>query len=185
MGVTAVSRNLQIKGAFPIFRRQLADKGLVVRGAGNAEANLRFTCASGSVPAPLGTVPFDPNNSDQVGWAFETTLDVEWAHVMAPDANIVLLTSPVSETEGVQGMPEFLFLETYALDTISARLFPRVGVRPRIRCSPRQGSKCSNILRICTNAPCGKTSPSWPQRAILVVPIPSTFRQRNIFPSRL
>ena len=69
-----------------------------------------------TVLAPLGTVPFDPSNSDQVGWAFETTLDVEWAHAMAPGANIVLLTSPVSETEGVQGMPEFLLLERYALD---------------------------------------------------------------------
>jgi subtilase family serine protease len=68
------------------------------------------------VLAPLGTVPFDPTNSDQVGWAFETTLDVEWAHAMAPGANIVLLTSPVSETEGVHGMPEFLSLEKYALD---------------------------------------------------------------------
>ena len=69
-----------------------------------------------TVLAPLGTVPFDPSNSDQVGWAFETTLDVEWAHAMAPGANIVLLTSPVSETEGVQGMPEFLLLEQYALN---------------------------------------------------------------------
>jgi len=69
-----------------------------------------------TVLAPLGTVPFDPTNSDQVGWAFETTLDVEWAHAIAPGANIVLLTSPVSETEGMQGMPEFLLLEQYALD---------------------------------------------------------------------
>ena len=68
-----------------------------------------------TVQAPLGTVPFDPTNSDQVGWAAETTLDVEWAHAMAPGANIVLLTSPVSETEGVQGLPEFLALEKYAL----------------------------------------------------------------------
>jgi subtilase family serine protease len=67
------------------------------------------------VLAPLGTVPFDPTNSDQVGWAFETTLDVEWAHAMAPNANIILLTSPVSQTEGVQGLVEFLFLERYAL----------------------------------------------------------------------
>jgi subtilase family serine protease len=67
------------------------------------------------VLAPLGTVPFDPTNSDMVGWAFETTLDVEWAHAMAPGANIVLLTSPVSQTEGVQGLPEFLKLEQYAL----------------------------------------------------------------------
>jgi len=69
-----------------------------------------------TVLAPLGTVPFDVNNSDMVGWAFETTLDVEWSHAMAPDAKIVLLTSPVSETEGVQGMPEFLALENFALD---------------------------------------------------------------------
>jgi subtilase family serine protease len=68
------------------------------------------------VLAPLGTVPFDPNNADMTGWAGETTLDVEWAHAMAPAANIVVLTSPVSETEGVQGMPEFLALERYALD---------------------------------------------------------------------
>jgi subtilase family serine protease len=35
---------------------------------------------------------------------------------MAPGTNVVLLTSPVSENEGVQGMPEFLFLERYALN---------------------------------------------------------------------
>jgi subtilase family serine protease len=68
------------------------------------------------VLSPLGTVPFDPSNNDMVGWAAETTLDVEWAHAMAPNASIVLLTSPVSETEGVQGMPQFLALEQYALD---------------------------------------------------------------------
>lgn len=69
------------------------------------------------VIAPLGTVPFDPSAiPDQVGWAFETTLDVEWAHAMAPKASIVLLTSPVDETEGVQGMPQFDELINYALD---------------------------------------------------------------------
>lgn len=69
-----------------------------------------------TVLTPLGKVPFDPKNNAQVGWAFETTLDVEWAHAMAPGASIVLLTSPVDETQGVQGLPEFLFLEQYALD---------------------------------------------------------------------
>src|SRR3984957_7875165 len=68
------------------------------------------------VLSPLGTVPFDPTNDDQVGWAFETTLDVEWAHAMAPGANIVVLTSPVDETQGMQGLPEFLQLVKYALD---------------------------------------------------------------------
>lgn len=66
--------------------------------------------------APLGKKPFDPNNGTMVSWAVETTLDVEWAHAMAPGANIVLMTSPVAETQGIQGMPQFLFLEQYALD---------------------------------------------------------------------
>jgi subtilase family serine protease len=70
-----------------------------------------------TVLSPLGTVPWNPTlYPDQPGWAGETTLDVEWAHAMAPGAAIVLMTSPVDETEGVQGMPEFLELEKYALD---------------------------------------------------------------------
>ena len=36
-------------------------------------------------------------------------------HAIAPDARIVVLTSPVSETEGVVGLPEFLQLEQYAI----------------------------------------------------------------------
>ena len=70
-----------------------------------------------TILSPLGTVPFDPTAiPDQVSWAAETTLDVEWSHAMAPDASIVLMTSPVDETEGVQGMPQFNALENYALD---------------------------------------------------------------------
>lgn len=64
--------------------------------------------------APFGSVPFDPTNPDQLGWAAETSLDVQWAHAMAPDAGIVVLTSTVSETAGVQGLPQFLQLEQYA-----------------------------------------------------------------------
>jgi subtilase family serine protease len=68
------------------------------------------------VLAPLGTKPFDSSDDDMSGWAVETTLDVEMVHAMAPGANITLLTSPVSETEGVQGFPEFLKLMQYARD---------------------------------------------------------------------
>src|SRR5262249_5840331 len=40
---------------------------------------------------PAGTPPpFDVNDPNQFGWSVETTLDVEWAHVMAPGANIIL-----------------------------------------------------------------------------------------------
>ncbi len=65
---------------------------------------------------PLGTKPFDPTNKDMAGWAGETTLDVQIIHAIAPDAGIVVLTSPVSETEGTIGLPEFLKLEQYAID---------------------------------------------------------------------
>ena len=68
------------------------------------------------IMAPLGTKPFDPSSKDMVGWAGETTLDVQIIHAIAPDANIVVLTSPVAETEGVVGLPEFLQLEQYAID---------------------------------------------------------------------
>jgi subtilase family serine protease len=68
------------------------------------------------VVAPLGSKPWDPAKyKDEPNWAGETTLDVEWSHAMAPDAKIVLLTSPADETEGVQGMPQFNAVENYAL----------------------------------------------------------------------
>lgn len=41
--------------------------------------------------APDGLTPFDPADSNQVGWAGEITLDVEWAHAIAPKANITLV----------------------------------------------------------------------------------------------
>ena len=65
--------------------------------------------------SPLGTVPFDPNNKDMLGWASETELDVEIMHAIAPDAAIIVMTSPVSETEGTIGLPQFLQLEQYAV----------------------------------------------------------------------
>lgn len=66
---------------------------------------------------PAGPVPaFDPTNSDMAGWATETTLDVEYAHVFAPGAAIVLVETPVSETEGVQGFPQIVQAENYVID---------------------------------------------------------------------
>jgi subtilase family serine protease len=44
---------------------------------------------------PAGSPPpFDLNDANQFSWAVETTLDVEWAHVTAPGANIVLAVAP-------------------------------------------------------------------------------------------
>src|SRR5262249_40167724 len=43
--------------------------------------------------------------SAAIGWASESTLDIEWAYAIAPLAHIVLLATPPAETLGVQGLP--------------------------------------------------------------------------------
>ena len=68
------------------------------------------------VLSPLGTQPTDhPAAKDLALWVEETTLDVQRIHAIAPDAGIVVLTSPVNETEGTIGLPQFLQLEQYAI----------------------------------------------------------------------
>lgn len=65
--------------------------------------------------SPLNVPESDPHH-DKAGWASETTLDVEIIHALAPDAGIVVLVSPVAETEGTLGLPEFRQLLHYAID---------------------------------------------------------------------
>jgi subtilase family serine protease len=52
--------------------------------------------------------PFKPKDQEMDGWANETSLDVEYAHSIAPGAHIVLLETAVSETEGVTGFPQIM-----------------------------------------------------------------------------
>jgi subtilase family serine protease len=75
-----------------------------------APPSLRIIQPAGKVPA------YNPSNSDMVGWASETTLDVEYAHTVAPGANLLLVETPVSETEGVHGFPQIVKAEEYVLN---------------------------------------------------------------------
>jgi subtilase family serine protease len=54
--------------------------------------------------------------SDFYGWTDETSLDVEWSHVMAPKANILLVETPMTETEGVTGFPQIVEAENYVVN---------------------------------------------------------------------
>jgi subtilase family serine protease len=54
--------------------------------------------------------------SDYYGWTDETSLDVEWSHVMAPKASILLVETPVTETEGIYGFPQIVAAENYVID---------------------------------------------------------------------
>ncbi|HEX4094286.1 MAG TPA: S53 family peptidase [Trebonia sp.] len=50
-----------------------------------------------SVIQPIGKVAkFNPKNPNMAGWQYETSLDVEYAHAVAPGASIVLVETPAT-----------------------------------------------------------------------------------------
>jgi subtilase family serine protease len=66
---------------------------------------------------PAGQVPrYNSRNGTEVGWAGETTLDVEWAHTIAPRANILLVETPVAESTGLDGLPQIVQAENYVIN---------------------------------------------------------------------
>jgi subtilase family serine protease len=65
---------------------------------------------------PAGPVaPYKPN-SNRAGWAGETELDVEYSHVMAPHANILVVATPTVENEGQTGFPAIIKAEKYVVN---------------------------------------------------------------------
>src|SRR5581483_7814614 len=89
--------------------------------------------------APLGTKPFDQHDNDMVGWAYETSEDVQIIHAIAPDAGIIVMTSPVAETEGTIGLPEFLQLEQYAVKHHLGQIFSQSYVASEATLADRAG----------------------------------------------
>jgi subtilase family serine protease len=69
-----------------------------------------------NVIQPAGPVPTYKPDRSREGWAGETNLDVEYAHTMAPDANILLVETPTSEDEGTTGFPQIVQAEEYVID---------------------------------------------------------------------
>ncbi|HWM69206.1 MAG TPA: S53 family peptidase [Steroidobacteraceae bacterium] len=57
-----------------------------------------------------GTPAFDPTDADMVGWTGEIALDTQWAHAVAPGANIVLVAAKSDNDE------DLLAALNYALD---------------------------------------------------------------------
>jgi subtilase family serine protease len=73
----------------------------------------RFTILQPNGPVPA----FNPvKRPMMVGWAEETSLDVEYAHAIAPGANILLVETTVPETLGVHGFPQIVSAENYVID---------------------------------------------------------------------
>jgi subtilase family serine protease len=67
------------------------------------------------VVQPAGAVPRYRPTAARTGAAGETTLDVEWAHVMAPGARILLVETPAAEIEGRSGFPQIVQAEEYVI----------------------------------------------------------------------
>jgi subtilase family serine protease len=108
-GITGRGRTIVIVDSFgsPTIRHDLAVFDSTFHLP--APPSLQIIAPAGKIP------PYNPKNSDMVGWAGETTLDVEYAHTVAPGANILLVETPVSETEGVHGFPQIVSAEEYVI----------------------------------------------------------------------
>ncbi len=117
----------------PLFAHNITGRGRTIViidafGSPTIQSDLATFDTAFGLPAPpsfkviqpVGAVPpcsADPFGAgDCEGWGVETSLDVEWSHVMAPGANILLVETPSSETEGVQGFPDIVAAENYVIN---------------------------------------------------------------------
>jgi subtilase family serine protease len=61
-----------------------------------------------NIIAPQGLTPFDQSDPNQVGWAGEITLDVEWAHAIAPAATIDLVLSKTNQDSDILAAQQYV-----------------------------------------------------------------------------
>jgi subtilase family serine protease len=111
----------------PLYRAGLTGAGKTIVivdsfGSPTIQSDLKTFDQSYGLPAPPSfniITPDGPvNQSDPAapGWGVETSLDVEYAHGMAPGANILLVETPVAETEGTTGLPEIVAAENFVIN---------------------------------------------------------------------
>jgi subtilase family serine protease len=126
----------------PLFSRGIAGQGETIVivdafGSPSIASDLQTFDSETGLPnppsfqviAPEGPITTNPSNctsvysptgpdlcTDYYGWTDETSLDVEWSHVMAPQANILLVETPMTETEGIYGFPQIVAAENYVVD---------------------------------------------------------------------
>lgn len=94
-GITGRHRTIVVVDAFqnPTIRTDLA----AFDGFWNLPAPPDFT-----IIAPFGIPPFDPTSGNQIGWSREISIDVEWAHAIAPGAEIVLVEATSEKDTDLQ-----------------------------------------------------------------------------------
>jgi subtilase family serine protease len=162
-------RPAQIQRAYhegPLFARGITGRGRTIVivdsfGSPTIRHDLRVFDRQFRLPAPpsfriiqpAGPVPpYDPNDPERVGWAGETTLDIEWAHSIAPGARLLLVETPVDETTGTTGFPEIVRAENYVInhhlgDVISQSFGTAEQTFPTVRSLLRLRSAYINAAR--------------------------------------
>jgi len=63
--------------------------------------------ATVNIVAPDGLTPFNQNDANQVGWAGEISLDVEWAHAVAPGAKLTLVLAKSNNDSDILSATQF------------------------------------------------------------------------------
>jgi subtilase family serine protease len=132
-GVVSCYQPFQLRAAYdlgPLYARGIEGRHQTIvivdpYGSPTIRADLATFDAAFSIPAPptfriltpTGAIPkYTVHGKDRYAWATETSLDVEWAHALAPSASIVLVETPTDEVEGTTGFPDIVAAEHYVLD---------------------------------------------------------------------
>lgn len=99
LGVNGSGRTIVIIDAFqsPTLRQDVATF--------NQTFKLRPTKLN--IIAPDGLTPFDPKDPNQLGWAEEISLDVQWAHVVAPAATIDLVLAKSNQDADILSVTKY------------------------------------------------------------------------------
>ena len=87
-------------------------------GSATIQGDLATFDTGFGLPAPPSFTIITPEGAikgSNADWAAETSLDVEYAHAMAPGANILLVETPVAETEGAVGFKDIVAAENHVI----------------------------------------------------------------------
>ena len=111
----------------PLYRAGLTGAGKTIVivdsfGSPTIQSDLKTFDAAYGLPGPPSfnvitpDGPVNQNDPAAPSWGVETSLDVEYSHAIAPGANILLVETPVAETEGVTGLPEIVAAENFVIN---------------------------------------------------------------------
>jgi subtilase family serine protease len=148
--LTGAGRTIVIIDAFkdPTIRTDLAKFDSTF---GLPPAAFKIFCPGGHCPT------FDPSSVDQVGWTDETSLDVEWAHAIAPRATIDLVLAQSDQDADILAAQQYVVQHNLG-DAVSQSFGEgETCTEPAIRSAQHQAFTVAERKRITVFAAAGDT----------------------------